>query len=405
MSGERNESVSRSAAGRTKPYDWDHDCVLPAGLYDVAANETWLEEQEAKGWRAVCTTDRRICFAACAPGKCRYRFQPLQKRREVMDQERISLYGSLGWEYIGKVGSLYHLWRCADAASPELDTDPVVQAEGYRYLKRRMMRTVLTELAFLLGLLVLCLGSLADGDTVLRNILRDSVPLEMLLQIAALACAIPWEVMEVRTMGRLLRRLKTGIPLERPRPYKGKRWAQRGIMAVFIVYLGLRTVNLFWSTGNGEILGRNAMEGDVPGAGMVYVDVTALEVPDDVVEFTCERTKTHELAHVTQVVMRQLHREGPGRYLVTANADTTYYDLRFSWMAPALVEDIRCAYRNWEPFTEIDTPCLDRFLVTSYEDRGNVAIAVKDGKVLELFYSGGTDLGTLDAYLAGLLAQ
>ena len=148
---------------------------------------------------------------------------------------------------------------------------------------------------------MLCLGSLADGDTVLRNILRDSVPLEMLLQIAALACAIPWEVMEVRTMGRLLRRLKTGIPLERPRPYKGKRWAQRGIMAVFIVYLGLRTVNLFWSTGNGEILGRNAMEGDVPGAGMVYVDVTALEVPDDVVEFTCERTKTHELAHVQRL--------------------------------------------------------------------------------------------------------
>ena len=390
----------------TKFYDWDHDSALPAGLYDVAANETWLEEKNLKGWRAVGTTSSRICFSRCEPAPCRYRLQPLQRKKEVMDEERIALYRGLGWGYVGPVGGVYHLWRCEDASAPEIDTDPVVQADGYRYLKSRMVRTAVIELVILLGLLALCLWTTAEGSTMLRETLRSTVPLKTLVLMVGMVCAVPWEVMEVRTMRRLLWRLETGIPLERPRPYKKKRWVQRGMVGAFIVYLILNTVNTFWPVGNGDILGWSAMDKDSPKEGMVYVDVTELEPPDDVVEFDFAITKFHELAPwVTQVQMQQLHQVGPGHYLVTANADTTYYDLRFSFMVPTLVNDIRYTYRYWEPFEEINSPYLDRFLITSYEDKGNVAIAAKGSEVIELFYSGETDLRTLDAYLAGLLDQ
>ena len=389
-----------------KAYDWDYDARLPAGLYDVAANETWLEEMAARGYVIQRVQGVRVYFVKSEAKTVRCRMQPFRKKGEKMDEERIGIYRDLGWEHVDSVAGLYHLWRCEDPSAPELDTDPVVQAEGYRYLKRSMVRTAAIELSVVAGVLFLCLFMTAGGGTALRNALRDSLPLQLLALTVAIGCAIPWEVMEVLTMRRLLRRLETGIPLERPRLYKKKQWVQRGMTYAFIIYFILNTINTFWPVGNGDILGWSAMDEDAPKAGMVYVDVTELEPPDDVVEFDFAITKFHELApRVTQVQMQQLHQVSPGHYLVTANADTTYYDLRFQCLAPVLVNDIRCTYRNWEPFEEVNSLHLDRFLITDHTGRGNIAIAVKGKRVMELFYSGQTDLRTLDVYLAELLKQ
>lgn len=389
----------------TKTYDWDYDARLPAGLYDVAANETWLEEMAAKGYAIQRIQGMRVYFVKGEAKAVRFRMQPLQRKGETVEDDRLAVYRDLGWEYVGSVGDLYHLWCCGDPAAPELDTDPVVQADGYRYLKRRMVRTAVTEAVIILSVLLLCAALTAGGSTALRSTLRETVPLRTLCSTIALICLIPWEIMEVVTMLRLLKRLKTGIPLVRPRPYRTKQWVQRVMLGSYLAFIILQGVNLFWPVGNGDILGWSAMDGDAPKAGMVYVDVTELEPPDDVVEFDFAITKFHELApQVTQVQMQQLHQVSPGHYLVTANADTTYYDLRFQCLAPVLVNDIRCTYRNWEPFEEVNSLHLDRFLITDHTGRGNIAIAVKGKRVLELFYSGQTDLRALDAYFAELLS-
>ena len=65
-----------------------------------------------------------------------------QRWKEALDPERVEAYRSMGWRLVGQLGPFW-VWRCDDPNAPELDTDPVVQGEGYRYLKRRMIfRTV-----------------------------------------------------------------------------------------------------------------------------------------------------------------------------------------------------------------------------------------------------------------------
>ena len=384
--------------------NWDYDAMLPGDLYDVAANETWLEEKAMEGYRVKEVGTFKVYFVKAEPARVRYRIQPMRKKKEVLDEERIELHRDLGWEYVGTLSGVFHLWCCEDERAPELETDPLVQADGYRYLRRRLRGVAIAEAVFWAVCIGLCMWLTRDGSTVLRRALRDSLPLENLSWMVFVVCASVGLGMHLVPMRRLLRKLEAGIPMERPVPYRKKQWLQRVMVAGFILYYILYTVSTFWPSGNMGIVGWSAMEGEAPKAGVVYVDVTDLEPPDDVVEFDFALTKPHELAsRVTQVQMQQLHKESPGHYRVTANADTTYYDLRFSFLAPALAENIRYTYRNWEPFEEVETPHLDIFWVTDHPGRGNVAIAVKGREVIELFYSGETELRTLDTYLAGLL--
>ena len=108
-------------------------------VYDVAAVETgwrtWLQ-----GENPVCFTGSRVDLLLDEP-ECRFRLQPLQRWKEALDPER--------WRHTGAwAGGWWGSWGPSGSGGamtrmPRLDTDPVVQGEGYRYLKRRMIfRTV-----------------------------------------------------------------------------------------------------------------------------------------------------------------------------------------------------------------------------------------------------------------------
>ena len=191
---------------------------------------------------------------------------------------------------------VFHLWRCADETAPELDTDPVVQADGYRYLKHCMNRTAVIEAGILLSVLALCALLAAGGSAGIRNILRDSVPLQTLALLIAMGSAIPWDV---------LKRLEAGIPLDRPRSYRKKQWLQRTMFIAYIFYVILQGVSVFWPVGNGDILGWSAKERDgTPESGIVYVDMEHLAEPGCEMSFRTVSTKVHELApRITQVDM------------------------------------------------------------------------------------------------------
>lgn len=113
-------------------YEWDSRGSLPGGLYDVAANETWLEEQAKAGFHVQRLMGNTVFFEKGENAPVRYRFQPMRHRNERVGKDRLTLYRELGWEHVGAVCDTFQLWRCTDSSAPELDTDPVVQADGYR---------------------------------------------------------------------------------------------------------------------------------------------------------------------------------------------------------------------------------------------------------------------------------
>ena len=223
--------------------------TCPISIYDVAAVETWLEDLARRGEAPVSFTGSRVDLLPDAPRESRFRLQPFRRRKEVLDPERVAAYRSMGWRLVGKLGGVFWVWRCDDPGAPELDTDPVVQGEGYRYLKRRMIfRTVACGLVWLalLGLLVFTVLNLS-----LRTLLRQgswltltAAPLVAVSLLAVLGVQL-W--LDARNTWRLWRTLSAGVPLERPKPYRRQlRLGQLVYAATLVVY----TLNLMISFQN-----------------------------------------------------------------------------------------------------------------------------------------------------------
>lgn len=137
----------------------------PVELYDVAAVESWLEERDREGYHLLRFRGLYgIFYQDCSVAPSRFRLQPLQRWKEALDPERVEAYRSMGWRLVGQLGPFW-VWRCDDPNAPELDTDPVVQGEGYRYLKRRMIfRTVGGGLIWLAMTAYFILAAVEDSD-------------------------------------------------------------------------------------------------------------------------------------------------------------------------------------------------------------------------------------------------
>ena len=57
--------------------------LRPANAYDVAANETWLEDMARQGYRLIRMTGWSGVFEKTEPFTCRYRMQPLPKKEKA----------------------------------------------------------------------------------------------------------------------------------------------------------------------------------------------------------------------------------------------------------------------------------------------------------------------------------
>ena len=66
-----------------------YDELRPANIYDVAANETWLEDQSAQGWHLTGFSGWSGLFARGEPKHCRYRMQPLPKKEKAPDPAQL----------------------------------------------------------------------------------------------------------------------------------------------------------------------------------------------------------------------------------------------------------------------------------------------------------------------------
>lgn len=253
--------------------------LRPANVYDVAANETWLEDMARQGYRLVGMTGWSGVFEKAEPFTCRYRMQPLSKKEKRPPEEMAEAYRELGWEYAGTIPETFHVWRCEDPDAPELDTDPVVQGMGYRYLRGKMRRDLILSallLAALAGEYLLLSGV---ASTPLLDTLEDFAPGQLTAGTLAAVLVVALMVCQVRSMRRLLRFLCTGIPLERPRPYRHQKWLAR-VLAVALGWMLFLHFFSGFSTMNGSSLKEGWDAGDSyhdPGSGVVYVDLADLE--------------------------------------------------------------------------------------------------------------------------------
>ena len=332
----------------------------------------------------------------------------------TLDPERVAAYRSMGWRLVGKLGGVFWVWRCDDPDAPELDTDPVVQGEGYRYLKRRMIfSTAACGLVWLalLGLLFFIVLNLS-----LRTLLRQgswltltAAPLVAVSLLAVLGVQL-W--LDARNTWRLWRTLSAGVPLERPKPYRRQlRLGQLVYAATLVVY----TLNLMISFQNmgGSPSGWDHAEDILDRqTGQAPAETVAVSLAElDNVEpswFSAER-KSLPIAPE----MYDSRQYAPLPEYGQVRAETAYYRMLTEGLARALTAELtenRAGfYDNLPaiPLEPVEAPGLDGFWwAEEMSGAGNAdqfAVLRRGAQVVALWYSGPTDLRTETGYLTALL--
>ncbi len=387
--------------------------LRPANVYDVAANETWLEDMARQGYRLVGMTGWSGVFERAEPFVCRYRMQPLPKKEKRPPEDMAEAYRELGWEYAGTIPGTFHVWRCEDPDAPELDTDPVVQGMGYRYLRGKMRRDLILSallLAALAGEYLLFSGL---ESTPLLDVIERFAPGQLTAGALAAVLLVALMVCQVGSMRRLLRFLSAGVPLERPRSYRRQKWLARTLAVALGITFILHFLGGF-STIDGGSLKEGWDAGDSyhdPGSGVVYVDLSDLEGAEKTEFWGC-RTKVQELCpRMYETRQRSLGVGKGDSYPVESWVETTYYRLLTEGLSRQLAKELvqaRSGYMGTsahDDLAPVETAELDGLWWLQKDDGTQYAVARLGRQVLLVEYEGQTDLRTAGDYLAGLLER
>lgn len=352
--------------------------LLPASLYDVPAQQAWLEDQAAKGYFLTQYGSFSASFVRGQPHAFRYRLTPMPRKEKRPDPEQQELCSALGWQYITTAGISFHVWRSDDPAAPEPDTDPQVQAEAYDGLLRRLRRTDLGLAVYCLALLCILLVVYLGLGLGLENHLRSWQPWyeilpTLLLLLFLMARMICWE----RSLRRYVRTLKAGVPMPSRRPYQRltQLWAM--VLAVLCgAQLAAYAAQLTHPKSE-SFLPVSDFDQPVPYVSLAETEVLALPR---------NNWHTREQWWTVQDIDERGRAEGH------------YYEFHTAWMASRLIKEL-----GGEP---VAAPGLDGAWWSRNEERDYQELAVRLGRrVATVVYRGPKDLRELVPEFAALLAE
>jgi len=405
--------------------DFEH---IPSEL-DAAAIETWLEDKAADGWR-LTGFDRRFWrvagkFDKAEPCLTRYRLTPLPRKERKPEEEQRELCEAQGWRYVATIPYRFHIWRTDDETVPEMDTDPVTQAEGYRYLRRRSWWEFFSNgliFAFLVGLL-LVLNWVTSGGMLLAYT-EGGAPGEFFIMLSWCIGGAVLAVYQILALRRLYRRLHTGIPMDRPAPYRLK---QAGRRVLWLVAL----VSYFYFIGNGMFGVDEYKWIDQDPKAMAkanYVSAASLGDFSSKPELDAKRKSLPLFPELYQVREYALRPDDPADFGLSEMSSwhteyyiiTDYYRTVTPWLAEELERELlRQAARDqekhpsWYPaLSAVETPALDGFSWGSLPkqdirdwDNTQRVVARLGNCVLTVLYTGPADLREKTDALASVLSE
>ena len=126
----------------------------PCPGYDVGCMELWLEQMAQKGLHldgASGFFGSLATFVEKAPASAKYRLEAVTKTAALFDDnsgpddEAVQLAEEAGWEYVCRFRE-FDIYRTYDPLAPELNTDPLLQAQSLKAVEKRMRSTAVTAL-------------------------------------------------------------------------------------------------------------------------------------------------------------------------------------------------------------------------------------------------------------------
>ena len=222
----------------------------PCPAYDVEGMERWLSGLAQEG--LFLARDGFFCglatFERGEPRFAKYRLEAAQKSTSMWaedggepDPEQVELSQRYAWEYIAKRGDFY-IYRSFEPGARELNTDPAVQALALDAVKKRRIREIL-QLLIWITLYAAC---------ALHGLLLIVIEVRtwfFLLTAGFVLWAVADSAAAFVHLGRLQKKLKSGLPLDTDKDWKKRtlRYCGKNILQIAI---GIALVCIFlhnWS--------------------------------------------------------------------------------------------------------------------------------------------------------------
>lgn len=386
--------------------------LVPVDYLDLDGLELWLEDMAAKGLHFQKFGIFFAQFRSGEPARVRWHAEPTEKGGNTIPVQA-GEYAELGWTYVGKIGYLA-LFRTADPDAPEFHTDPVAQSYTLDRLTRRLTRFVWLLLAMMAALVAFMVWARLDSSFGLVLSLVRFGSLYTNLVILADVALILYFSWEVWGLCRLRRRLRAGIPHQRPR-----RWRRTGLVRQgYTLLLSIAALIQIGST-----------TAYFAGATKWDLDLSDLDRPAPVLslaELEGDGYTTEPFGHPGYEGLdldnyisydgRPLARIYEGRQAGIVDGERRYlemawYDLTLPFLAGPLLEDLM-DYELYDfryvperyAVEELSAPGFDRLVVAEDLDYGSQQLFARLGsRVVYLDYTGSRDLTEHLEQVAALL--
>ena len=384
--------------------------LVPVDFLDLDGIELWLEEMAAKGLHFQKFGTFFAQFRPGDPARVRYHAEPTEKGGNTIPVQAAD-YGDMGWSYVGKIGYLA-LFRTADPDAPEFHTDPVAQSYTLDRLTKRLTRFVWLLLAMMAALVAFMVWARLDSSFgLVLSLVRFGSLYTNLVTLAdvALILYFSWEVWG---LCRLWRRLRAGIPHQRPR-----RWRHTGLVRQgYTLLLSIAAlIQIGFTTA--YFTGATKWDMDLSDLNRPAPVLSLAELEGD--GYTPEPFghpgyEGLDLDNYISYDGRPLARIYEGKQAGTLDGERHYlkmewYDLTLPFLAGPLLEDLM-DYELYdlryvpERYTveELSVPGFDRLVVAENLDYGGQQLFARLGsRVVYLDYTGSRDLtGHLDQVAA-----
>lgn len=386
--------------------------LVPVDFLDLDGLELWLEDMASKGLHFQKFGIFFAHFRPDEPARVRWHAEPTEKGGNTTPLQAAD-YGDMGWSYGGKIGYLA-LFRTADPDAPEFHTDPVAQSYTLDRLTRKLTRFVWLLLVLMAALVAFMVWARLDSSFGLVLSLVRFGSLYTNLVILADVALILYFSWEVWGLCRLRRRLRAGIPHQRPR-----RWRRTGLVRQG--YTLLLSIAALIQIGSTTAYFAGATKWDIELSGLdrpaPVLSLAELEGDGYTPEpFGHPGYEGLDLDNYISYDGRPLARIYEGKQAGTLDGERRYlemawYDLTLPFLAGPLLEDL-IDYELYDfryvperyAVEELSAPGFDRLVVAKDLDYGGQQLFARLGsRVVYLDYTGSRDLTEYLEQVAALL--
>ena len=304
---------------------------LPYELYDVAGLEDWFSQMAAEGYHLVDCWQNKAEFTVATPKEnVRFRLEAVQTYQYDWNKDRA--YAEAGWDHVTTILGFYYIFRCDDPEMEELHTDPAIQSWTMKKLIRRQWFVMLWLPLYWAFMMRDQVGRLVNYP---MYQLKETLLLDPLVMLnGALLILLLYFFWTQGTLvvmlGRLKKRLASGLPMDRSKRYPRSILRHFSGWVLVLAYFGVAAFAL-------TIINRNPPE--VNAADYPHVSLEDV-IPGQYDEMTENSFKTG--ASLEKSFLVPVHFEYGDAGVLQEDLSRVrtyihYYEARFDWAAKIML--------------------------------------------------------------------